>query len=451
MTGRTALFFVVSLVVAVADAGETLVHDVAEFDAAVKAAKPDDKIVLANGEWRDVELRFHATGNFRQNPGVAFKPTGWIELTAETPGKVVLTGRSRLLIGGRDLVVSNLLWKDTEASEHVVAFRIDSSKHAERCLLLHCAIIGDAPGEERKWVSLYGKENAVIHCRFEGKQSPGTLLVVWLGDHDGRHSIDHNFFGPRMRLGKNGGEIIRIGDSKTSLQEAKTMVVVNCFYRCDGEAEIISNKSCKNNYLANLFVGCGGALTLRHGNGCEVAKNAFFGDGRKGVGGVRVIGENHHVIGNLFYELTGDDTRAALSLMNGLPDSPLNGYFQVKNARIEQNTFIDCKETIVLGVSDKDQKRQTLPPTNCAFKSNSIESMKGPIFFVHNAPEQTTHENNTYIADKLGIADTSGWTHQTDRSGFDLMKFTLPIKPSDTGPAWLRPGDEYLPEVLKKK
>lgn len=452
-----ALIVAVSLCCTTAIAKDTLVKNVAEFDAAVKDADSGDEIVLANGEWRDAELVFRASDR-QKRP---------ITMRAETPGRVVLTGKSRLRIGGRCLIVRDLLWKDSTAESEIVAFRIDSKTLAADCALLECAIIGDAPDKERKWVSIYGSNNGVSNCRFEGKQSPGTLLVVWLSDQShGRAMIVDTFFGPRTRLGKNGGEIIRIGDSKTSHVRSEVEVSGNYFYRCDGEAEIISNKSCENSYSLNTFVGCSGALTFRHGNQCEAVDNAFFGDGRKGTGGVRVIGENHRVASNLFHELTGDDTRAAVSLMNGIPDSPLNGYFQVKKAKVEGNTFIRCKESIVVGLSDEDQKNQTLPPVDCSITENAVLSPGRPVFVIHQEPQGTRHERNVYVGETLGMATGTGWrqypsapqfdlasgtTLRSKDGEFDVDKFELQTKPSYVGPAWMCPGDEYLPEVLKKK
>ncbi|MBN8628181.1 MAG: hypothetical protein J0M17_22100, partial [Planctomycetes bacterium] len=156
-------------------AKETLVRNVPEFDAAVKTAGPGDTIVLAAGEWRDADLVFRGEGT-KETP---------IVVTAQTPGQVVLLGTSRLRIGGTHLVVRNLLWRDSSAKEDVVSFRYDSKNLASRCTLEECAIIGDVPDKERKFVSLYGDGNAVRGCRFEGKQSRGTLLVVWL--HDGEN------------------------------------------------------------------------------------------------------------------------------------------------------------------------------------------------------------------------------------------------------------------------
>jgi poly(beta-D-mannuronate) lyase len=443
--GRRGSFGVVALVIAFcsssAAAKETLVRNVPEFDAAVKAAKPGDTIVLADGEWRDADLVFRGEGT-KETP---------ITITAQTPGQVVLLGTSRLRIGGTHLVVRNLLCRDSSAKDDVVSFRYDSKNLASHCSLEECAIIGDVPDKERKFVSIYGEENQVLSCRFEAKQSKGTLLVVWLGENapPNKHVIEFNFFGPRERLGKNGGEIIRIGDSKTSLQDSSTAVRGNYFYRCDGEAEIISNKSCNNDYAGNMFVGCSGSLTLRHGNECYVHLNEFWGDGRKGTGGVRVIGEKHLIANNLFFELTGDDTRAAISLMNGIPDSPLNGYLPVRDITIRGNSFFRCNETFLVGNADDDQPKQTVPPENCTISENAVNVDGRPVFAVRTAAKSLKCASNTFFGGPLGQEDRTGWD-ELDESAVSREISYPNILPRYTGPDWMKPGDEYLPEVVKK-
>jgi poly(beta-D-mannuronate) lyase len=424
-----------------AAAKETLVRNVPEFDAAVKAAGPGDTIVLADGEWHDADLVFRGEGT-TETP---------IIMTAQTSGKVVLLGTSRLRIGGEYLVVRNLLWRDSSAKEDVVSFRYDSKNLASHCTLEECAIIGDVPDKERKFVSLYGDDNRIRRCRFEGKQSKGTLLVVWLAENGEppRHYIVENFFGPRERLGKNGGEIIRIGDSKTSLQDSLTLVAKNYFYRCDGEAEIISNKSCANEYSQNIFVGCSGALTLRHGNHAEVMNNQFYGDGRNGTGGVRVIGEGHLVANNYFYELTGDDTRAAICMMNGIPNSPANAYVQVQAADVAGNTFVRCKETFVIGNADKDQPKQTLPPSGCKIAHNRVVTKQRPVFVVVTPPIRLEQSRNSYVGGPLGAVDATGW-ETLDPSDIVLVK-NVQFQPTEIGPSWMRPSEEFLPGVLKDK
>ena len=439
-------------VAAPVEAADIFVRDVAEFDAGLKLAQPGDTLILADGEWRDADLRLRGVG----------KASAPIVLRAQTPGKVVLTGKSRLRIGGEYLVARDLLWRDTAAQDGTVSFRLDSKSLAAHCRLEQCAILGDLPDQERKWVSVYGVDNVVERCRFEGKQSRGTLLVVWLPAEAPQHHVRGNFFGPRARLGKNGGEIIRVGDSDTSLQKALCDVSQNYFYRCDGEAEIISNKSCGNMYTANAFVGCSGALTLRHGNDCFVAFNFFYGDDRKGTGGVRVIGEGHEVNGNWFVGLTGDDTRAALCLMNGLVDSPPNGYFQVRRALVKANRFLDCKETFVVGNADEDQQRQTLAPDQCELIDNRVVAAR-PVFVVRTPPTHFHCVDNSYAAGELGLADSAGW-RKADRAELGLddgakrpEKFggapgrgAFP-SPKSTGPDWLSPGDEFLPQMLQSK
>lgn len=462
------------------------VANVTEFNAAVVAAKPGDVIVLADGEWRDADLMFHAVGEMPRagDPaGVRDPHARRIKLRAETPGKVILTGASRLLIGGKHLEVSGLHWKNTTARDQVIAFRIDSKTLAEDCTLRECAIIEDAvdaptddattggikseKSVERKWVSLYGRRNRVELCRFEGKRSGGALLVVWIPDdapletderkpdRNVRHVIERNFFGSREKLGKNGGETIRIGDSKTSLRVCETRVVQNYFYHCDGEAEIISNKSCKNGYTNNAFIGCSGALTLRHGNDCGVGLNLFHGDGRKGTGGVRVVGERHRVLSNQFRDLTGDDARAGICVMNGIPDSPANGYVQVRKLSISRNSFVDCKQSILLGFADKDRDDQTLAPDDVQVDGNIVVA-DTPVFTVKTLPSNLwTLMNNSYI-DDLGLpfSYTSNWNRfpRVDLEA-DMKKIPQPDAAEIlkfAGPSWMRPTENFLPQPKPK-
>jgi poly(beta-D-mannuronate) lyase len=339
-------------------AAETLVTDAASFETAASSAKAGDVIILKNGEWKDARLRIHASGH-EDLPLI---------IKAETPGQVVLTGDSRLQLGGGYLLVEGLSFKDP-TGEECIELRIDSDEVAHDCRVTACAVVNTLPAGEAKkssrFISLYGREHRVDHCRFEGKVTEGPSMVVWLSEEQKtppRHRIDHNHFGPRERLGKNGGETIRLGDSKTSMLDAGCVVEHNVFEKCNGEAECISNKSCGNLYRRNVFLEVSGTLTLRHGNRCRVEENAFLGNHAKDCGGIRVIGEDHLITGNYLEALDGDKERSALCLMAGIPGSPLNGYFQVRNARLINNTVVDCKSPFVFGLAG--DKAATLPPEN---------------------------------------------------------------------------------------
>ncbi|MCX6908693.1 MAG: polysaccharide lyase 6 family protein [Verrucomicrobia bacterium] len=334
-----------------------------QLAAAVRRAWPGDSIVMADGVWKDAEIVFTAKGS-------AQKP---VTLRARTPGKVVLTGQSRLHMGGSHLVVDGLWFKDGFVkSGSVIEFRGNPKTLASQCRLTNCAITDYNPPEratDYKWCSLYGQNNRVDHCYFAGKTHVGTMLVVWVGEQPDQHRIDHNHFGPRPPLGENGGETIRVGTSEVSMNASRTTVEDNLFEHCNGEVEIISNKSCENVYRRNTFRECAGTLTLRHGNRCEVYDNVFIGNSKKHTGGVRIIGEDHRVFRNHFLNLAGKDTRAAICMMNGIPNSELHGYWQVRRALVTSNTFVRCAQNFVIGYAGKDG---TLPPVACVIANNVI-------------------------------------------------------------------------------
>ncbi len=381
---------------------EVLVTNVSQFNAAVGAAQPGDTILLANQIWTNADLLF-------KKNGTAGAP---IMLRAQTPGQVILSGQSRLRIAGSWLVVDGLRFENgyyTNGGSAVISFRESSSVLATNCALIHCAIrdynppLGDV---DSKWVSIYGLSNRVENCFFQGKSNPGAPLVVWLPasptNLPNYHLIRRNHFGFRPPLGQNGGETIRVGDSATSFNLSRTIVEENLFRSCNGEIEIISNKSCENIYRHNVFESCEGTLTLRHGNACTVSGNWFFGRGRAQTGGVRIIGEDHLVFNNYFEGLTGTGLRSAVCFVNGVPDSALNEYFQVKRARVLFNTIVHCARPMTIGQTVTDG---TLPPIDCLVANNLILGTNAPLVSVVTAPTNFLWEGNIAFGAALGVTD----------------------------------------------
>lgn len=400
------------------------VAEVAALEKALTSARPGDNLILGEGEWRDAKLVF--TGQ-----GTKAAP---ITLKAAKPGKTVLTGKSTLRLGGANLVVEGLLFKDPDPGvRSLIEFRQGSGKLAQHCRITNCAVISmmeadDSEGSQ--WIGLYGTGHRVDRCTFEGKSGVGATCVVWLGDGgEGRHRIDHNYFGRRERLGKNGGETIRLGDSKTSMLIGGCVVEKNFFEKCDGEAECISNKSCGNIYRENAFLEVGGTLTLRHGNGCLVEGNVFLGNGARGTGGIRIIGEDHVVRGNYLENLTGDDARSALCFMLGIPKSPANGYAQVKRARVENNTLVGCKHSILVGLSD--DKNATLAPVETVISGNQVLTPKHSVIDARCALDGITWKGNRFSGKALGIPAVEG-IEASDPKVTPLK----PIKRTEVGTTW---------------
>ncbi|WP_447929641.1 chondroitinase-B domain-containing protein [Sphingopyxis fribergensis] len=352
-------------------ARDMLVSDQAQYKAAVKRALPGDTIILADGEWRDFQIVFTGSGS-------ATKP---ITLTAQTKGKVLLTGQSNLRIGGRHLLVSGLVFKNGASPiDEVISFRRDSKTLATDTRVTEVVIDGFSKADRRAediWVALYGTGNRVDHSHFEGKTNTGVTLAVIrrAGDPlDNRHRIDHNYFGPRPPLGSNGGETIRVGTSEESLSASNTVIERNIFDRTSGEVEIVSIKSGGNIIRDNLILEAQGAIVLRHGNGNLVERNIFLGKGVADTGGVRVINRDQIVRGNYFEGLAGTSFKSAISVMNGVPNSVINRYHQVANARIEGNSIIDSARITLAAGADAER---SAAPTDSRFERNLVVGAKG--------------------------------------------------------------------------
>ncbi|MCY4673489.1 MAG: T9SS type A sorting domain-containing protein [Bacteroidetes bacterium] len=383
---------------------ERLASTPQELSSAIASSGPGDTIVMANGTWTDVVISFYAQGAEGDS----------ITLRAETPGQVILNGNSRLKIGGSYLKVDGL-WFDQGAlrSGHLIEFRRSSSRLTTHSRLTNCTITNYNPPSyltEYKWVSIYGAHNRVDHCHFAGKSHDGATVVVWLRDPPNDspvwHRIDNNYFGPRPELGKNGGETIRIGTSSRSMQDANVTVEHNLFEECDGEIEIISNKTGNNIFRHNTFRRSSGTLTLRHGNEASVYGNYFLGEGKSGTGGVRIIGERHRVYNNYFQDLRGTGYRAALAVVNGVPNSPLNRYFQVKDAVVAFNTFVDVEETFVMGAGKSSE--QSLAPDGLQVANNLVVTRNGPIIEYEDTPLNITYMSNVFFGADLGIGQVDG-------------------------------------------
>lgn len=352
-------------------ADELLVADQAAFKVAVNAAKPGDTIKLANGVWDNFEILF--VGN-----GTADKP---ITLTAETKGQVILSGQSNLRLAGEHLVVSGLVFKNgfTPTSE-VISFRKNKEQLANNSRVTEVVIDNYNQPERYEvdfWVMMYGKNNRFDHNHLVGKRNKGVTMAVRLNtenSQENHHRIDHNYFGPRPILGSNGGETLRIGTSHYSRTNSFTIVENNYFDRCDGELEIISNKSGRNIFRNNTFYQSRGTLTMRHGNNNLVEGNVFFGNGADHTGGIRVINGGQTIRNNYMEGLKGTRFGGAFVVMNGVPNSPINRYDQVKDADISGNTIVNSDNIQLAAGSDAER---SAVPVDSRFVNNLIFNEEG--------------------------------------------------------------------------
>ena len=342
--------------------GSLALKDVA---AALEKATPGDTLVIRDGRYEDVTLKWkgHAT---KESP-VVVRP--------ETPGGVVLKGKSQLKIYGEGLTVSGIRLENCVAEKGTLVEFRSGDELAHGCRLTETVIKDCNPARRDisySYVHLYGRENRVDHCSFLGKKNLGVTLIVMLNYpecDDNHHSIDHNHFGPRPVYGSNGAETIRIGTSQQCLQNSRSLVSENLFERCNGEVEVVSIKSSENRIEKNAFWECEGVLALRHGDRNVASENLFIGHGKRNTGGIRIVGEDQQVVGNTFSGLAGSRFFSALALMYGVPNSLPNRYMQVQRTRIEGNIFSQCRS--IEFDTGKDFER-TLAPIGTLWEGNTV-------------------------------------------------------------------------------
>lgn len=338
---------------------EILVSDPAELRAAIAGARPGTDIVMADGDWTDVRIRLVGMGT----------PDRPITLRAETPGRVILRGESNLQLAGEHLVVDGLHFRDgASPSAAVIQFFVSEDSLANHSRVTNCVI--DSYNKPQRdmtdlWVLFRGRHNQLDHCYLAGKSNRGPTVRVDLEGNqsiNNHHRITNNHFGPRPPKGGPSAETLQIGNSGTSMTPSYTLVENNLFDRCNGEVEVISSKSNFNVFRGNVFYRSEGSLVTRHGNYVTVDGNVFIGDGVSPYyGGVRLIGTGHWVTNNYFYDLRGQEFRAPIAMMNGIPRPAINRYFQVTDVVVAHNTWVNTPSPWQIGVGSNTDQADVLP------------------------------------------------------------------------------------------
>ena len=360
-----SLLLVVSLPAQLA-AKEYFVESKQDYDKIAQHLVAGDSVVLKNGVWTDFEVLL-------QGQGTESAP---ITLTAETKGKVILSGQSNLRLAGKYLQVSGLVFKNGYTpSSAVISYRRNKENLAFHSRVSEVVIDNyNNPDKQESdyWVALYGQHNRFDHNHLVGKRNKGVTVAVRLDSEQNQqnyHQIDHNYFGYRPTFGSNGGETLRIGTSHYSLTNSFTLVENNYFDRTNGEVEIISVKSGQNTLRGNLFFEARGTLTMRHGNGNIIEENVFLGNGVEHTGGIRVINKDHVIRNNYLEGLTGFRFGSGFTVMNGVPNSPINRYHQVDNVTIENNTLVNVDHIQLAAGSDVER---SAVPVNSVMRNNLI-------------------------------------------------------------------------------
>lgn len=297
-----ALLFVVCPVPAGAGAGAGATGDSASASSAactvgtlaalqsrIAQAKPGDTIILKNGVYTTSEpVTIMHSGSATQPITITAETVGGVEIRG-THGFTARAGAAHVVISGFKLTHASGGNTIAVGAHHIRITRCTFASSGKGCYL-----------------GVRGDDCEVDHCEFRDKDRLGNMIDV--AGEKGQvarrlhihHNYFHNFKKSRVQGEGNGLETIRFGLSHLGMSTGGGIVEHNLFVRCEGENELISNKSCGNTYRHNTFLDSRGAqLTLRHGNDCIVEKNYFHN-----TGGLRIFGDRHKVRENFLGQNT---------------------------------------------------------------------------------------------------------------------------------------------------
>ena len=424
------------LILFVVTVNSQVVTNNTELQNAISSAVPGTIIDLADGRWTDVQISINVNAT-------ALQP---IIIKAQNPGNVFFEGRSNISLGGSYIIFEGVIFQNasglissSDRIEPIIEFRDISNNDCVNCHVRNVKIDsynGTVSQEEDvfKWIIIYGEYNEVSYCSFLGKTGVGSIINDNHNNSTPDYSkIHHNYFADRIPVnndinGLNDQDAIRIGVSSTSLSDSFTEVYDNFFNNWSGEVEIISNKCGSNKYYNNTFRNYQGTLTLRHGNGTEVYNNYFFAENNDFSGGIRVIGEGHKIYNNYIEGVNhrkpggaGSSATGGINVMNGIQDSELNQYFQVKNVQIVNNTLVDCDLAIRVGTS---LSGATLAPENLIIANNIMLNSSDSAFQELTAPTGSSlYEGN--------ITQNGSWDLTNDVNSNKTVASGLLISGSD--------------------
>ncbi len=302
-------------------AASQTVDSIPALQAAINKAVAGDTLTLKDGAYTlDSTLAVRRAGT----PG---RP---ITVTAETVGGVTLDGTHGIQVGG--------------AAAHVVIAGFKFTHAAGKCTIqagtsnVRFTRNTFACTGEGAYLTLAGDDAQIDYNEFRDKKTVGPMLAVTgAGNQIARRAwIHHNHFHDFAQAQNNGAETLRFGLSTLGLSVGAGIVEHNLFERCNGENELISNKSSGNIYRYNTLLDSPGAqLSLRHGNDCIVLGNIL-----RNTEGIRILGDRHKVLSNYL-----EKNYIGVAIGNGSGEvaegAALTVHDRPDNCVIAFNTFVE--------------------------------------------------------------------------------------------------------------
>jgi poly(beta-D-mannuronate) lyase len=464
----------------------TTVESMTELRNAVKKAKD---------EWKDTGGHIIIKRSQIDDPrpfeeGLKFdKP---LVIRASDVGECTIGGTGQIVVeNARNVWLYGINFTHHTSEERTVLF-----KECKNCIIAGCDFQTTSSNkredeDENKEYAWYnylaisgGDCNCVAYNNFHDKaKSRGHFLWLAGGEEDEndipigpkRTVIEYNLFKNLPGIENNNdrmdkGEAIKMGDSKLATKAFGSIVRYNLFEKCQGDAEVITNKSSCNIYHHNTFRLNIGSLVLRHGMYNIVRDNVFLGR----YNGIRLYGKKQLVKSNFFRSSKKLDKAILGPLVIGFgkvatEEESKASYVKVKDSRFLENIFVikaidnDNEDNIIVAWGRKGSGSgfNEMPEDN-KFQGNIIVARTGTMLkLAHEDAEKDNNEFKDNIlfnqdSAKFGDILTANQTRDQCRPPGEMPQITEPtaLQVTDVGPKSTRSDQphcsrEELNEVIE--
>ena len=327
-----------------------LVDSAAGLRLQLQGAQSGDTVTVKDGIYTDFDVQLESP----------LEGTGSIIITPQSHLGVIFTGNSSIVISGYGIIFQSFQFENYSTPAITLLNAVNSR-------ISGCQFVrGTATAITLRSNSI---NNRIDNSTFTALEARGIQLIVRGESSPKNNRIDHNLFRdipPAPR--KNGREVIQLGQDHARWGDIglNTQIDHNYFYRCNGESEIISNKSSNNQYLNNLFVECDGELMIRGGNDCTIRGNRF----EYCASGIALTGLRHQVLDNVIFK----SKKSGIRIIYGTDSGPKSFYRAFGESIIAYNTIIESTDYGIILGADKgyDVARDGRPWNAARYGSSHI-------------------------------------------------------------------------------